>query len=190
MQPIRSALRKSFFLAAILSFLFVGGIPAIVLGAVNGIGAVMGIGIGATVVGFYGAPVAWVGYAEKRSLYRLVSAVVEEHIYTVQELSAQLSLPEKNVSGKLTTCFQKQYLMGFKRVGDELKLNENTALSETVHAAVCPNCGAKYSYQERIPNVPTAERLFPKNKQNRRTVPCGGLLLCYFFSFTAIQISQ
>ena len=56
MQPIRSALRKSFFLAAILSFLFVGGIPAIVLGAVNGIGAVMGIGIGATVVGFYGAP--------------------------------------------------------------------------------------------------------------------------------------
>lgn len=42
MQPIRSALRKSFFLAAILSFLFVGGIPAIVLGAVNGIGAVMG----------------------------------------------------------------------------------------------------------------------------------------------------
>lgn len=39
MQPIRSALRKSFFLAAILSFLFVGGIPAIVLGAVNGIGA-------------------------------------------------------------------------------------------------------------------------------------------------------
>lgn len=147
MQPIRSALRKSFILAAILSVLFVGGIPAIVLGAVNGIWAVMGIGIGATVVGFYGTPVAWVGYAEKRSLYRLVSAVVEEHIYTVQELSAQLSLSEKNVGGKLTTCFQKQYLPGFKRVGDELKLNENTALSETVHAAVCPNCGAKYSYR-------------------------------------------
>lgn len=162
MQPIRSALRKSFILAAILSVLFVGGIPAIVLGAVNGIWAVMGIGIGRDRRRVLRHAVAWVGYAEKRSLYRLVSAVVEEHIYTVQELSAQLSLSEKNVGGKLTTCFQKQYLPGFKRVGDELKLNENTALSETVHAAVCPNCGAKYSYRGTHSQCPYCGTPFPE----------------------------
>lgn len=147
MNRIKNALRSSFLTAFILSFAFAGGIPAIVLGAINGLHAVMGVGIACTVIGFYGTPIAWISYGSKRSLHRLVAAVYEEHIYTVKELSAQLSVPEANVRSQIATCINKRYLPGFIRNGDSLVLNENSALSETEHAAECPHCGAKFKYK-------------------------------------------
>lgn len=147
MKPIAKAVRSSFILALVLSAALVAGIPAIILGATNQIWAVMAIGIVCTVLGFYGCPVAWVAYGGKRSLYRLVHAVTDEHIYTVAELAQQLSISEKEVRSKLTVCFQKNYLPGYKRSGDEILLNENEALSETLYAAECPHCGAKFSHK-------------------------------------------
>ena len=129
--------------------MLVAGVPMIVFGAINmgGLTILMVAGIVFVVLGFYGTPLVWVSYGNKVSLKRVVYAVDREHLLTVQEISAQLSKPEKAVRGMLDQCFQKGYLVGYVRKGDEIFLNEARAPEETLHAAVCPSCGAKYTYK-------------------------------------------
>ena len=147
MQPIKKALRNSFILSIILTLCLPLG------GVMMGVGfaieqpAVWGIGIGMIAIGFYGTPIGWTAaYAPKKTLYRIVSAVMEEHLHTVQEIAVQLSLSEKNVRNLLDQCFQKKYLPGIKRNGDTLILNENTALGQEEHYAECTACGARFLY--------------------------------------------
>ena len=147
MKMIERAVKKLFFLSMLFSVMFVAGIPMIVLGASKGIMPVMIIGIIFTALGFYGTPMFWVSYGGKVGLKRLVYAVTEEHLLTVQEIASQLSKSEKEVRSLLDTCFQKGYLSGFVRKGDELALNEAQAPSEKLHAAECQYCGAKFTYK-------------------------------------------
>ena len=147
MDPIRKALRSALALSLILTFCLPVGGAMLGVGLGFGVAAVWAVGIVLMVVGFYGCPVAWVGYGNKRSLYRLVQAVEEENIYTVRELASQLGLSEKEVRNRIDTCFNKHYLVGYKREADGLVLNENRALREREHGAVCPSCGAKFDYK-------------------------------------------
>lgn len=147
MEPIRKALRSALALSLILTFCLPVGGAMLGVGLGFGVAAVWAVGIVLMVVGFYGCPVAWVGYGNKRSLYRLVQAVEEENIYTVRELASQLGLSEKEVRNRIDTCFNKRYLVGYKREADGLVLNENRALREREHSAVCPSCGAKFDYK-------------------------------------------
>ena len=147
MKMIERAVKKLFFLSMLFSVMFVAGIPMIVLGASKGIMPVMIIGIIFTALGFYGTPMFWVSYGGKVGLKRLVYAVTEEHLLTVQEIASQLSKSEKEVRSLLDTCFQKGYLSGFVRKGDELALNAAQAPSEKLHAAECQYCGAKFTYK-------------------------------------------
>ena len=149
MTAIEKALKKQLILAIVFSCMLVAGVPMIVFGAINmgGLTILMVAGIVFVVLGFYGTPLVWISYGNKVSLKRVVYAVDREHLLTVQEISAQLSKPEKAVRGMLDQCFQKGYLVGYVRKGDEIFLNEARAPEETLHAAVCPSCGAKYTYK-------------------------------------------
>ena len=146
MDPIRKALRSALALSLILTFCLPVGGAMLGVGLGFGVAAVWAVGIALMVVGFYGCPVAWVGYGNKRSLYRLVQAVEEENIYTVRELASQLGLSEKEVRNKLDVCFQKGYFVGIKRNGDSLILNENRPMGKKEYSTQCPNCGAKFIY--------------------------------------------
>ena len=172
MQQIDKAIRKRQILAFTLTFMFVFGIPAIVFGASYGGRAaeaaeaagkegggtgwwiLMAAGIVCTAVGFFGMPLAWVNYGETRGYRRIVAAVVNENLHTVQEIAVQLSLSEKEVRNRLDICFRKRLLTGYKRVGDEIVLNENRAPEKRTHAAECPYCGAKFSYTADDPRCP------------------------------------
>ena len=147
MEPIRKALRSALALSLILTVCLPLGGAMLGVGLGFGIVPVWAIGIALMVAGFYGCPVAWVGYGNKRSLYRLVQAVEEENIYTVRELASQLGLSEKEVRNRIDACFNKRYLVGYKREADGLVLNENRALREREHGAICPSCGAKFDYK-------------------------------------------
>lgn len=146
MQPITKAVRSALFLSLFLSFCLPLGGVLLGVGLGYGVVPVWVIGIVALVAGFYCCPIAWVGYSNKRALYRLVQAVEEENIYTVQELASQLGIPEKEVRNRIDICFNKRYLVGYKRDADGLILNENRALRERKYSVVCPSCGAKYEY--------------------------------------------
>lgn len=147
MQPIHKATKKSLMLALFLTLcLPLGGV---LLGVGLGIGqpAMWAIGIAGLVVGFYGCPIGWVGYANKRSYLRLVTAIDEEHLYTVKELSAQLGLSEKEVRNQIDVLFKNRYLIGYRRTGDGIELNENKALSDRESTRSCPSCGAKVTFK-------------------------------------------
>ncbi len=147
MDAIGKALRKQLVWGIVVSCMFVAGIPMIIFGATGGMWILMAAGIACTVIGFYGAPMVWVSYGNKAALRRVVYAVDREHLLTVQAISSQLSKPEKAVRGMLDECFRKGYLVGYVRQGDEILLNEAKAPEEALHAAVCPHCGAKYTYK-------------------------------------------
>ena len=148
MEPIRKAVRSSLTLALLLTFaLPLGGV---LLGVGLGIGqpGIWAVGIAFLAAGFYGCPIGWVSYGNKREYFRFITAIEEEHLYTVQELASQLGLPEKEVRNRIEVCFSKRWLIGYRRNGDELILNTNRQLSEQKETVTCPACGAKFSYKK------------------------------------------
>ena len=146
MKKANAYVTKMFILSIVLTVMFVGGIPAIILGATNEIWPLMGAGIGCTVVGFYAMPLAWISYGSARTLSRVVFAITDEHLYSVQEISAQLSMNEKDVRANIDKGFNKGFLKGYKREGDNIVLNENVAAGKREHFYECPYCGAKFTY--------------------------------------------
>lgn len=157
MEKIKHDLKKQLITAVILTVsLPLGGV---LLGVGLGIGqpGVWAVGIAFMVAGFYGCPIAWAaGYGNTKGLVRVVNAVRDEHLYTVQEISAQLGVNERQVRMKLDACFNKQYLTGFKREGDVIKANFNKDILNRTLSAECVNCGAKFSYNaaDHAPRCP------------------------------------
>ncbi len=147
MQPVQKALRKALIISLILTLAFpVGGILLGVGLAVH-IPAIWAIGIALLGIAFYGCPCAWaISYAPTKSNARLVSAIIEEHLLSVNELAVQFSLSEKEIRDRLDICFRKRWLPGYKREGDMIVLNENRAPEKRTYAAECPFCGAKFTY--------------------------------------------
>ena len=164
MEKIEKTLRTKFFAALVMSVLFVAGIPLIPVGAVNGIYPVMIVGIVFTAVGFYGTPILWTSYGATRSLRRVVFAVEKENLYSVQEIASQLSMSEKQVRGLLTDCFRKGYLEGYVREGDEITTLGGDKPGGRTRAAVCPYCGANFTYQGRNAVCPYCGGAFTPEK--------------------------
>ena len=124
MDAIEKALKRLLVLSIAFSVMFAAGIPLIPVGASKGLWALMIVGIVFTAAGFYGTPMLWTAYGARRGLRRLVYAVTKEHLLTVTELASQLGKSEKNVRSMLTDCFNRGYLVGYVRKGDELAPNE------------------------------------------------------------------
>lgn len=152
MKKIKKALRRSLFFGILAAVLFVAGIPMIVIGASRaGESALWWImaapGIAFVVFGFYGSAFIWIFYGSLRGRYRIVCAVENERLYSVQEIAQQLGMREKEVRSRLTVCFSKGYLAGYKREGDRILPNATVAFSERTLEGVCPNCGGKVVYK-------------------------------------------
>ena len=149
MQAIRKALKRARAIGILLSLALPLGGALLGAGLAIDIPAVWAVGIALLAIGFYGCPCAWtVAYLPTKELARIVSAVEEEHLLTVQEIASQLSMPEQKVRASLDTCFRKRYLIGYKREGDRIVLNENRAPAKRTYSAECPNCGAKFTYTD------------------------------------------
>lgn len=109
MEKAEKSVKKRFYLALFLTIYFIVGIPLLVVGATRlsqggGYVFMLVLGIIGAVVGFYGMPVAWVMYGNARTELALVSAVRNEHLYTVQELSARLASNENRLPQISTTA--------------------------------------------------------------------------------------
>ena len=155
MKAVKKALRRGRLLAFIFTFMLPAG--GVLLGVGLGIGfaPMWAVGIAFLGLGFYGCPTAWaIGYSSAKQNYRLVSTVVEEHLYTVREIASQLSLSEKDVRSRLDTCFRKGYFAGYKREGDSIVPNDAVAPDARTYGAECPSCGAKFTYTAQDARCP------------------------------------
>ena len=89
-------------------------------------------GIVFVVFGFYGSAFIWIFYGSLRGRYRIVCAVENERLNSVQEIAQQLGIREKEVRSRLTGLFfPKGYLAGYKREGDRILPNATVAFLRT-----------------------------------------------------------
>lgn len=146
-QPVYAKVRNSLLLALLMTFLFPVGGVLLGVGLAIGQPAMWAIGIACLACGFYGCPIGWSVYGSKRSLARLATAIEEEHLYSVQELSTQLGISEKEVRGQIDTLFKKRYLIGYIRTENGVALNENRALADRECTKECPSCGARVTFR-------------------------------------------
>lgn len=154
MKKINNAINGMKIAGIVLAVMLAGGIPMIIVGASNEIYAVMGIGIAFTALGFYGTPTAWALYASALPLRRVVSAITQENLCSVQEIAAQLGMSEQQARGYIDQAFNKGYLIGYKRSGDMILLNDNLPQNKREKVAECPYCGAKFTYTSENARCP------------------------------------
>lgn len=164
---INKEVKIRLLIGILISVAFVVGIPMIPLGAVFKWWAMMAIGIAFVGFGFYAIPIFWTNFGKKVTQKRIVFAVEREHLLTVQEISAQLSMNERQIRGILDECFRKGYLNGYIRRGDSIFRNEAVAPEDKVHAVECIYCGAKFTYKGLTgicPYCGSAHKEKPKEK--------------------------
>lgn len=151
-KNIRNAgkdVKKNFRIALILSVMLIAGVPMIILGAINKIWAVMGIGIAFTVLGFYGCPIGWVMYGEARFRAALVSAIECEGRVTVDGLVAQFGKPKNKIVADIRKLIEKRYLAGYAFDGETLVYAEKKERrKERIYVGKCPSCNAIMEYAD------------------------------------------
>lgn len=139
---IDKAITKSFAIAFILSVGFVAGVPAIIFGATKGMTLLLVVGIIACVMGFYGTPIAWIMFGEKKKALRVVDCVTKEHILSVKEIAMQLQWNEKEVKEIVQKSIVNNYIDGYIFDGDNLTLNQKKAPKRERIQNKCSSCGA------------------------------------------------
>lgn len=147
---------KMFWVAMVLSVLFVVGIPLTIVAATKGMTLPMVLGIIFIVVGFYGMPMAWVSYGGVKSLKRVVDAVMEEHLTTNKEVAQQLQVTEEEAKQNITKAINKKYITGYIYDGAVLTPNEKKAPKKKVVVAsnICARCGAPMDLSEHNMKCP------------------------------------
>lgn len=160
MKTLNKKQKTTFFFALFLSVGFVASIPAIIFGASKGMTFLLVIGIIFAVIGFYGSPMLWVQYGALNQAKRIVYAVDEEKIYSVEEIANQLQLPVGDVKSQLITAINKNYLEGFLFDGQKLTANKNKSAIKMLTR--CENCGAPLKKTQDGKYCPYCHSLFEK----------------------------
>ena len=144
MKKINSDIRKIFVISLIVTILFIVGIPLIPLFAGKN-WVIMTIGIIFVVIGFYGSPILWTSYANKKRTKRIIQAIEEENLYTNADIASHLQMKEKEVYLEIKNAINKGYIFGYKYNGQELVINnaKKQVKEEQISIKKCINCGGR-----------------------------------------------
>lgn len=78
------------FFAILLTIFLPLGIISIVLGASKST-ALLIVGIICTILGFYGAPMVWMSFANNKQYGLVLRLILTENIYDLEDISSQIS---------------------------------------------------------------------------------------------------
>lgn len=146
MKKINSASARLLVFAILSACLFVGGIPMIIIGAINGMTVVMIFGIVFTAFDFYACPILFTGYGGMNNLKKVVRAVEVDRIYDLKNIAVQTGLNEETVKANILKCIEKGYIEGFLFDGEALRFNDNRKAERRKLHTKCPSCGAPIDY--------------------------------------------
>ncbi len=144
MDKLNKSIRAKLFIAILFTVFLPAGILSIIFGAIKGLTFLLVAGIIMTVLGFYGTPIIWVNYAEQKKLRVVLRLIVNENIFSVEELSAQLLMNQKNVTSYINSLIVKGYLTGFLFKDGVLKPNTNKKQAQAPKVKrkmKCEQCG-------------------------------------------------
>ncbi len=144
MNQINRSIRTLFAWALATSIGFPLGILGIVFGAVYFWTPLLVAGIVLTVVGFYGMPLLWVKFGQRRGDRALWRLIEEEGLYTVEMLCMQTGYAPGEVRERLKRMITGRELTGYLLNGDVLEPldPEKRRADPAARTKKCPNCGA------------------------------------------------
>lgn len=142
-SDIQKACTKKLILAIALSIGFVVGIPLIIVGAMK-MKLLMVLGIVLIVLGFYGAPMAWVSFGNLVSEKSVYFAIVEDNLLSTNDIAGNLGTKPEDIKQKINHLLQNRYLTGYKleEDGKITKLKNQKTETKEIKLKKCPNCGA------------------------------------------------
>lgn len=133
--------------AILLTVFLPAGILGIIFGASKHITILLIAGIIATVLGFYGAPIAWIGVGTIKSNGVILNLIENENIYTVTDLASQTMRKPDEVRNSINQLILKGYLKGYLFKNDILEINTNQKQTGDVREKTkCPNCGGPMEF--------------------------------------------
>lgn len=138
------------FFAILLTIFLPLGIISIVLGASKST-ALLIVGIICTILGFYGAPMVWMSFANNKQYGLVLRLILTENIYDLEDISSQISRNLDETKNLVLTLIQKGYLKGYILKDNFIELNTNKKQTEVIKTRKCPTCGGTmksegYSY--------------------------------------------
>lgn len=147
-NTINKHLKKHLLISIIMTVMFIVGIPILIVGATQSQYIVMGLGIAMVVIGFYGTPLMWASYGNKKALKHVVDAVMEDHLTSVGEIASQLQMRERMVRSYIITGIKQKYITGYLFDGAKLTSNQKEAPKPKISSNRCPNCGGTLTKQQ------------------------------------------
>ena len=147
MKELKHSVTGRLLLALLLTLFLPLGIFGIIYGASAGIKSVLIVGIIAAVVGFYGCPISWIAYAGRKRLVVILNLIVNENVYSIEEMAAHLSVKPEQITTDVNTLIINGYLKGYLFKDGFLVLNTNRKQQKTDGIKKeCPNCGGRMEY--------------------------------------------
>ncbi len=143
MKSLSRTASKFKFWGIIMIFGLVLGIPAVVLGPIFKIWALLIVGIVGIICGMYVMPFMWSKYGTCKRLLSVQQLIVMDNILSLQQLSINLNWHINNVRRNVVTLISKRYIVGYLLTADNI-LVKNEMQEEEVEfvQTKCPNCGA------------------------------------------------
>ena len=159
MDDLNKSIDRYFRVAVIWTILMLLGIPLVIFGALNySKGALYIICLAAGVIfiftGFYGCPISWVQWSEKKRYKRIVNLITSRESTTVEILAGSLALKEGDALNDVKYCLEHGYLTGYILRGNKVMLASLIDPDRMSHHAKCGYCGATFEFQGRNGRCP------------------------------------
>ena len=147
MKEYNKSLSTMLAFSIILTLFFPLGIFGIVFGAVRDITALLGVGIGMTVVAFYGTPIMWTNFGDMKKMGSVLKLIENENFYSVSDIAIQLAEDEAWVEKTINKLIEKGFLQGYIYKNGTLTINNNVRQVRSSETK-CPNCGGKLTTKD------------------------------------------
>lgn len=165
-EEIKKVNRPAYILAAIILI----GVLCIIVGFVNGTSSLWIAGLVITFVfAFYGIPLIFIRNSERRKTFRLGAFILAHENNTIEMLTGCIGSDENTVMEKVRWLLANGYLPGYIINGNSVILSKLVDPNLQEHSAVCPNCGASFTYVGRIGQCPYCGDYYPPNTNKQQT---------------------
>ncbi len=168
MSTVQEELKKLNRPLYLLALVILIGVACIVLGIMKGIDALW---IGGIIIIFlfsiYGIPLIWLRNIERKKTFRLGAFVLEHESMTFDLLAGSIGVPVNVAMEKVRWLLTNGYLPGYIISGNSVLLSKLVDPNLQEHTAVCPNCGASFTYVGRIGQCPYCGDYYPPNTKKQ-----------------------
>ncbi len=151
MDELLKIKNRYFRMAMVWTIMLIIGIPLIVIGAIGlvndqGILYILLLIVGLVGVGggFYGCPLSWIAYSNKKRLYKLVNMIHGVESCTIHDLGDMLGREDAEVKEDVVECLKNGWLWGYALL-DNGRITRTDRLD--LHHAKCDFCGATFEFR-------------------------------------------